>query len=273
VIVEMKTEISTPLGELTIITDQHHWMFLIALLIDLARELSVSLPKILYYGPMEYEELLSPADFQDVHMTGRRTSDVVEYWYRDQMILVYTARTKLSEADLKGFLAHQLLHHDDNINHRNITSYALYCASTCDLDYPNVCINYVKICIDTLRKISVSTRLPIKYRRPNLMRNLKRAERAIQDAKIIKNKAQRQLALLYCVILSTGLALFNETEERAVEIQSLSLNLYPELKVIQEFLNEQFNTVLNELLDQKFEEHFIFEINQLLCDLMHKILV
>jgi hypothetical protein len=269
----MKTEISTPLGELTIITDQHHWMFLVALLIDLTRELSVPIPKTLYYGPMEYEELLSTADFQDVHMTGRRTSDIVEYWYRDQMILVYTTRTKLSETDLKGFLAHQLLHHDDNLNHRNVTSYALCCASNCDLDYPDVCINYVKICTDTLRNISVSTRLPIKYRRLNLMRNLKRAERSIQDAKIIKNKAQRQLALLYCIILSTGLALFNETEERAIALQSLSLNMYPELKTIQKFLNEQFNTVLNELLNQKFEEHFLSEINQLLCDLMHKILV
>ena len=269
----MKTEISTPLGELTIITDQHHWMFIVAILIDLSRELSVPLPKTLYYGPLEYEELLSPADFKDLHMTGRRTSDVVEYWYRDQMILVYTTQTKLSETDLKGFLAHQLLHHDDNINHRNITSYALYCASTCDLDFPNVCINYVKVCTDTLRNVSVSTRLPIKYRRPNLTRNVKRAERAIQDAKIIKNETQRKLALLYCVILSTGLALFNETEERAVALQSLSLTLYPELEAIQKFLNEQFNTVLNELLDQKFEESFLSQINQLLCDLMHKILV
>ena len=269
----MKTEISTPVGKLIIVTDQHHWMFLVAILIDLARELSVPIPKTLYYGPMEYEKLLTPSDFQDVHMTGRRTSDIVEYWYRDQMILVYTTLTKLSETDLKGLLAHQLLHHDDNINHRNITSYALYCASNCDLDYPNVCTTYVKICTDTLRNISVSIRLPIKYRRPNLIRNLMRAEKGFQDAKIIKNETQRKLALLYCVIISTGLALFNETEERAVELQNLSLNLYPQLKSIQKFLIKQFNIVSKELLNQKFEEHFLSKINELLCDLMHKILV
>jgi hypothetical protein len=105
------------------------------------------------------------------------------------------------------------------------------------------------------------------------MRNLKRAERAIQDAKMIKNETQRKLALLYCVILSTGLALFNETKERAVELQNLSLTLYPELEAIHKFLNDQFNTVLNELLDQKFEESFLSEINQLLCDLMNHILI
>ena len=193
----MKTEITTPLGKLTIITDQHHWMFLVATLIDLARELNVPIPKTLYYGPMEYEKLLTSSDFQDVHMTGRRTSDIVEYWYRDQMVLVYTTLTKLSENDLKGLLAHQLLHHYDNINHRNITSYALYCASNCDLDYPIVCVTYVKICTDMLRNLSVSIRLPIKYRRPNLMRYLIRAERAIQDALIIKNETQRKLALRY----------------------------------------------------------------------------
>ncbi len=269
----MKTEITTPLGKLTIITDQYHWMFLVAILIDLARELNVSIPKTLYYGPMEYEKLLTPSDYQDLHMTGIRTSDVVEYWYKDQMILVYTTLTKLLETDLKGLLAHQLLHHDDNINHRNITSYALYCASNCNLDYPNVCITYVKICTDTLRNISVSTRLPIKYRKPNLMRNLMRAERAIQDAKIIKNETQRQLALLYCVIISTGLTLFNEIDERAVELQNLSLNLCPKLKSIQKFLIEQFNIVSNELLNQKFEENFLFKVNECLCDLMHKIIV
>jgi len=267
----MKIEIDTPLGRLTIITDKHYWMFIVAALIDSANELGLStIPKTVYYGPVKYERLLSLEDFQDLPLV-ERTRDPVEYWYRDQMLLIYSDQALLSETELKGLIAFELLHHDDNVNQRNITSYALYCASTCDLDYPQVCVDYVKVCMDVLRKVSVASRLSPLYRRPKLMRDLEGAEDAHYEAEVLEDEAQRRLAHLYCLIISTGLSLFGETAERATELRGLSLRAYPEMAEASSFFAKQFKIASERLLDQTFEARFLAHLRKILCNLMHKI--
>jgi hypothetical protein len=159
-----KMRVGTPLGDLTVFTNHEDWMKLVETLFVVSRELRVPLPKALYYGPPDYTNLLLPTDYTDRHLTYRGTSSTMEYWYRDQMILFFESLEDNPPDRVKALLAHELIHHSDNLNNLNITAYALPCAYFCNEDLGSACVDYFKICLDALRNTSVNSRLPIVYR-------------------------------------------------------------------------------------------------------------
>lgn len=122
-----KMRIGTPLGDLTVFTNHEDWRRLVETLFVVSRELNVPLPKALYYGPSDYTNLLPPTDYTDRHLTYRGTSSIMEYWYRDQMILFFGSLEESPANQVKALLAHELIHHSDNLNNLNITAYALPC--------------------------------------------------------------------------------------------------------------------------------------------------
>ncbi len=267
----MKTTVETPLGELMVVTDRKDWNGLVKLLVEVAKELHLPLPKALYYGPADYWRILSPEDFQDRHLTGRGVSGRAEYWHRDQMILFFGSLDGASVSEVKGFLAHELMHHLDNLQQRSLTSYALFCAPFCDVGYPSACVDIIKACVDTLRSVSINSRLPADYGKVCLLENLREAKRAFQEDMSSKEEAGRRLAMIFFVIVTMGLGLFGEVEREVARMRDEAIQACPSLSHVSIFLAEHFEKAFGEQLDQDREGRFLSDLRPNVCGLMRDV--
>lgn len=261
----MKTTVKSDLGDLVVITDRPDWHRVVEVLVEVARELNVPLPRALYYGPPEYEGLIPLEEVHDRHLVGRGVSGGIEYWHRDRMVLFFGRFGENTTDELKGLLAHELMHHLDNLHQRNVTSYALFCAPFCRGGSPPMCVDLIKACVDTLRNVSINSRLPLRYGGVGLLNDLAEARRAFRGAESASDEPTRRLAFLFSLIVATALALFEGTREEASEIRDAALNSYPTLCNLSEYLRSHFERAVGRGLDMGWERDFLSDLRPFIC--------
>ncbi|MFQ6074944.1 MAG: hypothetical protein ACE5Z5_02250 [Candidatus Bathyarchaeia archaeon] len=268
----MKTLVMSKLGELVVITDRPDWHRMVEVLVEVAGELGVPLPRALYDGPPEYERLIPLEEVHDRHLVGREVSGKVEYWHRDQMVLFFGRFGETPLDETKGLLAHELMHHLDNIQQRNVTSYALFCAPFCKVGFPSICVDYIKACVDTLRNVSINSRLSPKYSRVCLLNDLTEAQRALDGAKSASDEVRRRLSFLFSLITATALALFKETKGEVFEIHNMAISSYPTLSRLSNLLRGHFERAVRRRLDQSWEREFLSDLRPIICCVMREAL-
>jgi len=267
----MKIRVRTLLGDLTVFTDQEDWKKVVEIMIDVAKELDLPLPRALYYGTSDYTKVLSPTDYKDVHLTYRGVSSTMEYWHRDNMILLFERLEDRPLNRVKALFAHELIHHSDNVNNLNITAYAIPCARFCNMGIGPVCVAYFKVCLDTLRNTSVNSRLPSIYKEICTTDSLEQVKEAMKDARKAREKGQRQLALLYAVILASSLILFAETKQDAADILRSATKDLPLFEKFSLFLQKSAEEIFGKKPSIATEESYIESFKPLLCSIMKHI--
>jgi hypothetical protein len=261
----MRTRVETCLGDLTVYTDRKDWEVVVAMLVDVAEELSVPLPNALYYGPADYTRLLSSEDFSDRHLTRRPVASPFEYWHRDRMVLLFGSLGDQPMGKVRAMLAHELLHHSDNLEGLNITSYALPCIYGCIEDFSPACVNFFKVCMDAFRNASVNSRLPSIYREICVDDVLEQALKAMVDSEQALDDIQRGLALLYTTILASSIVSFIKKEREAMDILNKVRQDYPYFKQLSLFLQDAVRGIIESKLSIDGEESYIRSFVPLLC--------
>ncbi len=267
----MKMRVGTPLGDLTVFSNHEDWMRFVETLFVVSRELRVPLPKALYYGPSDYTSLLPPTDYTDRHLTYRGTSSIMEYWYRDQMILFFGSLEEETYNHTKALLAHELIHHLDNLDNLNITAYALPCAYFCNEDAGQNCVTYFKICLDAFRNTSVNSRLPPFYQEICNEDSLEYAREAMKKTKKSRDREQRLLALLYSMIVASSLIPFKKIETEAKDILKTALKRFPAFEEFSIFIQKSVQEISGKKPSIAIEETYIESLNPLLCSTMKQI--
>lgn len=267
----MRRHIETQLGDLTVFTDRRDWKALVGMLVDVAEELDLPLPRALYYGPPDYTKLLSPEDYKDRHLTYRGTTSIMEYWHRDQMVLFFGRMEEQPLERMRALFAHELVHHSDNIECLNITSYALPCIYWCNEDFISVCVDYFKLCMDALRNTSVNSRLPSRYRELCISDILEQARRAMGDAEEAHDDIHRQLARLYAVIQVSSLISFKDKECEAREILEVVISGSTAFKELSSFILRSVKNIFGRKLSINIEESYSRSLKLLICSSMKQI--
>jgi hypothetical protein len=262
--------VNTVLGNLTVFSDQHDFTVLVELLVEVALELDTTLPKALYYGSPDYTTLLKPDDFHDRHLVTRGASGVTEFWHRDQMVLFFGKLDNEPTNLVKALLAHELIHNSDNNEGRYITSYSMPCIYHCYKGFVTACVGCLNTCMGTLRNTSVNSRLPFHYRKVCLSQDLEQAYKLKYEAKKLE-EPQKSYSLLYLVILSSALILFEDSKAEAYNILKSVLSTTPSLKSFSLVLKRGFQEVLWRPPNLKLEESFIRTITPEICSTMKHI--
>lgn len=237
---------------------------MVELLVDVALELHTPLPKALYYGSPDYTTLLKPDDFHDRHLVPRGVSGITEYWHRDQMILFFGKLDNEPTNLVKALLAHELIHNSDNNKGRYIISYSLPCIYHCYEGFVNACVGCFNTCVGIFRNASVNSRLPFHYRKVCLSQDLEQANKLKHEAEKLKDP-QKSYTLLYLVIITSALVLFDESRAEAYKILKNTLSTAPFLSSFFLALKRGFQEVLWRPPNLKSEKSFIQTIIPKIC--------
>jgi len=267
----MKKHVETHLGGLTVYTDREDWEKVAEMLVDVAEEMSIPLPRALYYGPTDYTRLLAPGDFSDRHLTRRGVASPLEYWHRDEMVLLFWRLGEKPLGRIKAMLAHELVHHSDNVEGLNITSYALPCIYGCVEDFTPACVTFFKVCLDCFRNASVNSRLPGRYRELCVEDIMEQAREATRNAARTRDDIQRGLARFYTVILTSSLLPFQDVEQEAGQLLKSTLSESSALEGLSLFIRGRVERIHGRKPSIAAEESYIRTLKPLLCSILKQI--
>ena len=181
------------------------------------------------------------------------------------MILFFGSLEDQPRGNVKAMLAHELLHHSDNVEGLNITAYALPCIYGCVEDFSPACVNFFKVCMDAFRNASVNSRLPFIYRELCVDDVLEQALRAMADSEQVLDDIQRGLAFLYTAILASSVVSFIRKEREAMDVLKKVIRDYPHFNRLSIFLQDAVRGIMERELSIDVEQSYIRSFVPLLC--------